>query len=246
MQKLTIPLLMLFAVPWEYSLDLGEPFGNVARILGIALLMAAVPWVLISREMRRPGVVQWLVLALYLYFACSYYWTLEPEMTIAKIRAYLTTGITIVWIVWESLLIRLSIFAACCVRLVAGCWVLAILTLFQLHVGEWSCGGTTPGAGCKPSPVRGRGPGSERRGSISGPGLRSGGAAVCGRDALAGEGVGVVLCAGGVDGRVVDGFAWRVFWGAGGIIRFRGATGDVASAGGSDGVSGVGADNEAL
>ena len=131
MQKYAIALLMLFtfAVPWEYSLDLGEPFGNVARVLGIALLLAMVPGVLISRGLRRPGALQWLVLALYLYFACSYYWTLEPEMTIGKIRAYFQVFM-IVWIVWEVAntpahlrgLLR---------AFVAGSWVLAILTLFS-------------------------------------------------------------------------------------------------------------------
>ena len=25
-------LLFAFAVPWEYSLDLGEPVGNIARV----------------------------------------------------------------------------------------------------------------------------------------------------------------------------------------------------------------------
>jgi protein involved in polysaccharide export with SLBB domain len=31
-------LLFAFAIPWEYSLDLGEPLGNIARIAGILLL----------------------------------------------------------------------------------------------------------------------------------------------------------------------------------------------------------------
>ena len=34
-------LLFAFAIPWEYSLDLGEPLGNVARIAGLLLLLAA-------------------------------------------------------------------------------------------------------------------------------------------------------------------------------------------------------------
>ena len=39
-----VGLLMLFAfaVPWEYALDLGEPLGNVARILGLVLLAVMV------------------------------------------------------------------------------------------------------------------------------------------------------------------------------------------------------------
>ena len=36
-------LVFAFAIPWEYSLDLGEPFGNIARIVGLLLLLAAIP-----------------------------------------------------------------------------------------------------------------------------------------------------------------------------------------------------------
>src|SRR5581483_4464211 len=39
-------LFFAFAIRWEYSLDLGEPLGNVARILGIVVLLAAIPAVL--------------------------------------------------------------------------------------------------------------------------------------------------------------------------------------------------------
>lgn len=32
-------LIFAFAIPWEYSLDLGEPLGNIARIVGLLLLL---------------------------------------------------------------------------------------------------------------------------------------------------------------------------------------------------------------
>jgi O-antigen ligase len=128
MHRFTVALLILFAfaVPWEYSLDLGEPFGNAARILGIFLLLAAIPLVLICKEVRRPGWVQWLVLALYLYFACSYFWTVDQQATMEKIRAYFQVMMA-VWLIWEvaetpeHLRALLRAF-------VAGCWVLALLT----------------------------------------------------------------------------------------------------------------------
>ena len=48
-------LLFAFAIPWEYSLDLGEPLGNVARIAGLLTLLAAVPAVFEAGRMRTPG-----------------------------------------------------------------------------------------------------------------------------------------------------------------------------------------------
>jgi O-antigen ligase len=128
MQKLTFGLLLFFsfAVPWEYSLDLGEPFGNVARIAGILLLLVSIPWLLTRRKVRRPGVVQWLVLAFYLYFVCSYFWTVDQVATLEKIRSYFQVMMS-VWLVWDivedadHLKILLRAF-------IAGCWVLAALT----------------------------------------------------------------------------------------------------------------------
>jgi len=45
MRRATWVLLLVFAfaVPWEYSLDLGEPLGNIARVTGLLVLLVAVP-----------------------------------------------------------------------------------------------------------------------------------------------------------------------------------------------------------
>ncbi|HUD22674.1 MAG TPA: hypothetical protein VMQ60_07500, partial [Acidobacteriaceae bacterium] len=61
MRKTARALLLLFAlaIPWEYSLDLGEPLGNVARIVGLVLLLAAIPAVLQAGRVRTSGLMQW-------------------------------------------------------------------------------------------------------------------------------------------------------------------------------------------
>jgi O-antigen ligase len=120
-------LMFAFAIPWEYSLDLGEPLGNVARIAGFLLLLAAVPAVLQAGRLRTPGPLQWVVLAFYLWFCCSYFWTVDQTATLERMRAYFQVMMT-VWLVWEfaesprdlRLLLR---------AVVAGSWVLAALTL---------------------------------------------------------------------------------------------------------------------
>ena len=120
-------LLFVFAIPWEYSLDLGEPLGNVARILGLLLLVVAIPAVLQSGRLRNPGALQWLVLALYLWFCLSYFWTIEPQATLGKMRAYFQE-MMVVWLVWEfaenSRDLRALLSAA-----LAGSWMLTILTV---------------------------------------------------------------------------------------------------------------------
>jgi O-antigen ligase len=127
-------LLFAFAIPWEYSLDLGEPLGNVARIAGLLLLLVAVPAILQAGRLRTPGPMQWLVLAFYLWFCCSYFWTIEPQTTLEKMRAYFQEMMT-VWLVWEfaeSPRDLRSLLRA----YVAGSWILAALTLANLASAE--------------------------------------------------------------------------------------------------------------
>ena len=66
-------LLFVFTIPWEYSLDLGAPFGNIARVMGLAVLLVAVAAVLREGQFRRLGQLQWLTLAFYLWFCCSFF-----------------------------------------------------------------------------------------------------------------------------------------------------------------------------
>jgi O-antigen ligase len=127
-------LLFAFAIPWEYSLDLGEPLGNIARVAGLVLLLVAVPAVLQAGRMRTPGPMQWLVLAFYLWFCCSYFWTIEPLATLEKMRGFFQE-MMIVWLVWEfadsprDLRLLLDAF-------IAGSWVLALLTLANFSSAE--------------------------------------------------------------------------------------------------------------
>ena len=68
-------LLFVFAIPWEYSLDLGEPLGNIARLAGLGSAPGGCSGGSAGRRLRAPGPMQWVVLAFYLWFCCSYFWT---------------------------------------------------------------------------------------------------------------------------------------------------------------------------
>jgi O-antigen ligase len=120
-------ILFTFAIPWEYSLDLGEPLGNMARILGLLLLLAAIPAVLQAGRIRTLGAFHWLALAFYLWLSCSYFWTIDPAVTLEKIRAFFQE-IMVVWLVWEFAETPADLRDLLLAH-VAGSWVLAILTL---------------------------------------------------------------------------------------------------------------------
>jgi len=136
MRRVTWVLLLLFAfaIPWEYSLDLGEPLGNIARIAGLMVLLAAVPAVLQGGRVRTPGAFWWLTLALYLWFCCSFFWTIDPTVTLARIRGYFQE-VMIVWLAWEFADTPADLRALLRAT-VSGSWVLAILTLVAFRSAE--------------------------------------------------------------------------------------------------------------
>jgi O-antigen ligase len=136
MRRLAWVLLLVyaFAIPWEYSLDVGPPLGNAARIAGVLLLVVAIPAVIESGRIRAPGALQWAALALYLFFCCSFFWTIDKAATLEKIRGFFQEMMA-VWLVWEfadtprDLRSLLRAF-------VAGSWVLALLTLASFSSPE--------------------------------------------------------------------------------------------------------------
>jgi O-antigen ligase len=123
-------LAFTFAIPWEYSLDTGEPFGNIARIIGLVLLAAAIPAVLLSGKLRTPGPLQWLVLAFLVWSSCTCFWTIDQAATLARLRGYVQVMMP-VWLIWEfaetpeDLRDLLRAWAA-------GSWVLAVLTVVSV------------------------------------------------------------------------------------------------------------------
>ncbi|MDR3793553.1 MAG: O-antigen ligase family protein [Terracidiphilus sp.] len=127
-------LLFAFAIPWEYSLDLGKPLGNIARIAGLVLVLATIPAVLQAGRLRKLGLLHWIALAFYLWLCCTYFWTIEPLATMDKMRGY-AQEMMVVWLVWEfaespgDLRALLRAY-------VAGSWVLAILTLLNFSSPE--------------------------------------------------------------------------------------------------------------
>lgn len=119
-------LLLTFTTPWEYSLDFGPPFGNIARLAALALLLAAILAGLRAGRFRTPGPMQWLVIALFTWFACTAFWSIDRTATLYQLRAYFQEFM-IAWLAWEFVdspahmrdLLR---------AWVAGAWVLAAIT----------------------------------------------------------------------------------------------------------------------
>lgn len=133
MRRLAWLLLVayVFAIPWEYSLDLGQPLGNVARVLGLLLLAATIPVCLHQRQLMPISRMHHLTLALLLWFCLSTFWSIDPAVTVTKLRAFFQE-MMVVFLVWE--LARTPRALRVLVRaVVAGCGVLALLTLAEFR-----------------------------------------------------------------------------------------------------------------
>ncbi len=123
-------VFLAFTIPWEYSLELGGSLGNIARVVGLILIPVALLAVWQRGRWRTPGPLHWLMVTLYLWLCCTYFWTIDPVETLGTLRAYFQV-MMIVWAVWEfaetprDLRTLLRAY-------VAGSWVLAILTVANL------------------------------------------------------------------------------------------------------------------
>lgn len=102
LRTITRALLLgyVFTVPWEYSLDFGEPWGNVARLIGLVALFVAVTAVIAEGGLRRWRLLQWLIMLFILYWAASAVWSMDSEISIEKIRSLLQTAMMAL-VLWE-------------------------------------------------------------------------------------------------------------------------------------------------
>ncbi len=131
MRRITWFFLLAFVsvMPWEYSLDLGNGIGDIARLLGLAVLVFAIPAILQNRGMRTPGPVQWITLALFVWFCLTVFWSVNPDVTLMKLRGYFQE-LMIVWLLWEFVSNAQELRTILRAWL-AGSWVLAVLTAFS-------------------------------------------------------------------------------------------------------------------
>lgn len=123
-------LLCIFTIPWEYSLDFGAPLGNIARLLGIGALLAAVLTVLQEGKFRALKTVHWLVAAFFLWFCCTLLWSIDRAASFEKVRGYFQVCM-IAWLIWELAETQDQV-RAILRAWVAGSWVLAGLTVTEL------------------------------------------------------------------------------------------------------------------
>lgn len=126
-------LLFVFTLPWQYSLILGAPWGDVARIAGLATLAVFLPSVLQAGRIRPPRAFHIAVVVWLLWLCCTAFWSIDPRATAWRLPGYLQE-MMIVWLAWELIETEDDLDAVLRAYL-AGCVVLACGTIgnFLFH-----------------------------------------------------------------------------------------------------------------
>lgn len=94
-----LTLFLVFTIPWENAITLGE-WGTLARSIGI---LAAAIWVgsaLKLGELRRPHLFHMVAFLFILWNMASFFWSFGAEETEQRIKTYVQLGI-LIWILWD-------------------------------------------------------------------------------------------------------------------------------------------------
>lgn len=127
-------LVFVFAIPWQYALDFGPPFGNVARVFGLLALLAAMPGLLETIRPRRLGALQWLALAYLCWWCCTAAWSIDPWNSMGRLPGY-AQELMVVWLIWElgETANDLRVLLRC---YVGGSWILALISVGAFLLAE--------------------------------------------------------------------------------------------------------------
>ncbi|OES44980.1 O-antigen ligase family protein [Domibacillus iocasae] len=92
-------LIMIFAIPWENAVVLGA-FGTIVRPLGMLAFVMTVFYVLKTGEYRPFNMIHYALLAFVVWSGMSILWTVDPDLTLIRIKTYAQLFI-MVWLIWE-------------------------------------------------------------------------------------------------------------------------------------------------
>jgi len=122
--------MFVFAIPWEYSLDFGQPIGNIARLAGLAVAAVTLLAVAQKGRIQRFSPQHWAILGFFLWTCASAVWSLDPITSLTRLPGY-AQELMVFALAWE-LVDSAEDWLALLRSWLAGSWVLALLTLASL------------------------------------------------------------------------------------------------------------------
>jgi O-antigen ligase len=92
--------LLVFSLPWEKSLWIPH-IGTVSQLLGIVAFAAGALHAAARRSLRRPNAVLLAAGALCVWFALTYFWSLDRAATLVRIKTFAEL-LAMTWLIWNE------------------------------------------------------------------------------------------------------------------------------------------------
>ena len=93
-----LSLILIFSVPWENAITVAQ-FGTLTRSIG-ALTAVVCAGATLEIGFRKPHLYHGFLFAFVAWNIASYFWSLDVEVTLVRIKTYLQL-IILSWILWE-------------------------------------------------------------------------------------------------------------------------------------------------
>ncbi|WNS81209.1 O-antigen ligase family protein [Domibacillus sp. DTU_2020_1001157_1_SI_ALB_TIR_016] len=140
-------LLTIFAIPWENAVVL-PGLGTIVRPIGILAFLLTALLVVKNGTYRKLAPIHYALLIFILWSGLSIIWSVDPELTLTRIKTYAQLFIMI-WLIWE--LVRTEAQMNIVLQAyVLGAWVAVASTVFnfltadQVMYGRYSANGFDP------------------------------------------------------------------------------------------------------
>ncbi len=94
-----LSLILIFVIPWENMIFVAG-LGTISRVIGILVAVFWLETVLVTGEFRKPRAFHIAVGLFMLFNALSFFWTIDPDLTINRLKTYLQFFF-LVFILWD-------------------------------------------------------------------------------------------------------------------------------------------------
>lgn len=126
-------LILVFSVPWENAVTVGQ-VGTLTRAIGGFTALACMVATM-EKGFRKPHFFHAVLFAFVTWNIASFFWSIEQAVTIQRIKTYIQLSI-LSWIFWELYTERKELYAALQAYIFGGYVVIAstIWNLFYGHI----------------------------------------------------------------------------------------------------------------
>src|SRR3990172_5665179 len=102
MRKVTylLSLALVFAIPWENVIFLGDIGATGARLVGLLVAAIWIATVVVTGRFRRPTPFHMAVYIFVLWNLVSLFWSVDVDLTLNRLQTYLQLA-ALVFILWD-------------------------------------------------------------------------------------------------------------------------------------------------